>query len=95
MAQGLLGGAQAYVTEGSRLRQGARPARRQETGGAGPLAQARANKTPRTGPTYQPTVPKFRAVACFKNYDLAEIARYIDWGPFFQTWDLAGARTPS
>ncbi|MDB5820652.1 MAG: methionine synthase, partial [Rhizobacter sp.] len=26
----------------------------------------------------------------FKNYDLAELARYIDWGPFFQTWDLAG-----
>jgi 5-methyltetrahydrofolate--homocysteine methyltransferase len=26
----------------------------------------------------------------FKNWDLAEIARYIDWGPFFQTWDLAG-----
>jgi len=26
----------------------------------------------------------------FKNYDLAELAQYIDWGPFFQTWDLAG-----
>lgn len=26
----------------------------------------------------------------FKNFDLAEIAQYIDWGPFFQTWDLAG-----
>src|SRR5690606_2612114 len=26
----------------------------------------------------------------FKNYDLAELAAYIDWGPFFQTWDLAG-----
>jgi 5-methyltetrahydrofolate--homocysteine methyltransferase len=25
-----------------------------------------------------------------KNLDLAELARYIDWGPFFQTWDLAG-----
>jgi 5-methyltetrahydrofolate--homocysteine methyltransferase len=24
------------------------------------------------------------------NYDLAELANYIDWGPFFQTWDLAG-----
>ena len=27
----------------------------------------------------------------FKNFDLGEIARYIDWSPFFQTWDLAGA----
>ena len=26
----------------------------------------------------------------FKNIDLAELARFIDWGPFFQTWDLAG-----
>jgi 5-methyltetrahydrofolate--homocysteine methyltransferase len=26
-----------------------------------------------------------------KNYDLAEIAECIDWGPFFQTWDLAGS----
>ena len=24
-----------------------------------------------------------------QNFDLAELARYIDWGPFFQTWDLA------
>jgi 5-methyltetrahydrofolate--homocysteine methyltransferase len=26
----------------------------------------------------------------FRNYDLGELAAYIDWGPFFQTWDLAG-----
>lgn len=26
----------------------------------------------------------------FRNYDLNELAQYIDWGPFFQTWDLAG-----
>ncbi|HTF15189.1 MAG TPA: vitamin B12 dependent-methionine synthase activation domain-containing protein, partial [Burkholderiales bacterium] len=26
-----------------------------------------------------------------RNYDLAEIARYVDWAPFFQTWDLAGS----
>jgi len=26
----------------------------------------------------------------FRNYDLAELAACIDWGPFFQTWDLAG-----
>jgi 5-methyltetrahydrofolate--homocysteine methyltransferase len=27
----------------------------------------------------------------FRNFDLAEIARFIDWAPFFQTWDLHGA----
>jgi 5-methyltetrahydrofolate--homocysteine methyltransferase len=26
----------------------------------------------------------------FRNYDLSDLARYIDWTPFFQTWDLAG-----
>jgi 5-methyltetrahydrofolate--homocysteine methyltransferase len=29
-------------------------------------------------------------VKLLKNYDLAEIAKYIDWGPFFQTWELSG-----
>jgi 5-methyltetrahydrofolate--homocysteine methyltransferase len=29
-------------------------------------------------------------VKVLKNYDLAEIAQYIDWGPFFQTWELSG-----
>jgi 5-methyltetrahydrofolate--homocysteine methyltransferase len=54
------------------------------------LSQARANKTPVDWSTFQPTVPKFIGRRVFKNYDLAEIANYIDWGPFFQTWDLAG-----
>ena len=40
---------------------------------------------------YHPPRPKFIGRRTFKNHDLAEIARYIDWGPFFQTWDLHGA----
>jgi 5-methyltetrahydrofolate--homocysteine methyltransferase len=56
-----------------------------------PLAKARANKTPVDWSTYQPPQPKFIGRRVFKNYDLSELARYIDWGPFFQTWDLAGA----
>ncbi|MCL4745439.1 MAG: methionine synthase [Burkholderiaceae bacterium] len=70
------------------------------------LAQARANKPdlhwemraddhPGEGPHpvahYHPPKPKFIGKRLFRNYDLAEIARYIDWQPFFQTWDLAGA----
>ncbi|MFM6986628.1 MAG: vitamin B12 dependent-methionine synthase activation domain-containing protein, partial [Hydrogenophaga sp.] len=39
---------------------------------------------------YVPHPPKFIGRRVFKNFDLAEAARYIDWGPFFQTWDLAG-----
>ncbi|MFK3741226.1 methionine synthase [Massilia sp. TN1-12] len=51
------------------------------------LAQARANKAKLS---YAPAKPKFVGRRVFKNVDLALLARYIDWGPFFQTWDLAG-----
>ncbi len=56
-----------------------------------PLAKARANKTPIDWNAYTPPVPKFIGRRVFRNFDLAELAKYIDWGPFFQTWDLAGA----
>jgi len=55
-----------------------------------PLERARANKTVVDWSAYQPTVPKFIGRRVFKNFDLGELAQYIDWGPFFQTWDLAG-----
>ena len=55
-----------------------------------PLAKARANRTPVDWSGYTPPVPKFLGRRVFRNFDLAELARYIDWGPFFQTWDLAG-----
>ena len=55
-----------------------------------PLAKARANATAIDWSSYQPSVPKFIGRRVFKNFDLAELAQYIDWGPFFQTWDLAG-----
>jgi 5-methyltetrahydrofolate--homocysteine methyltransferase len=51
------------------------------------LQEARANKAKLD---YAPLKPKFIGRRVFKNVDLATIARYIDWGPFFQTWDLAG-----
>ncbi len=56
-----------------------------------PLAQARDNaaKLSFSGAA-QPVKPKFIGRRVFKNIDLALIAQYIDWGPFFQTWDLAG-----
>ena len=56
-----------------------------------PLAEARANATRITWDGYVPPKPKFIGHREFRNHDLAAIARYIDWGPFFQTWDLAGS----
>ncbi|WP_284616104.1 methionine synthase [Aquabacterium humicola] len=53
-------------------------------------ADARANRTPIDWAAYLPPKPKFIGRRVFRNYDLAELAACIDWGPFFQTWDLAG-----
>ena len=55
-----------------------------------PLAQARARAAVFDGSAYTPVPPKFIGRRVFKNFDLAELERYIDWAPFFQTWDLAG-----
>jgi 5-methyltetrahydrofolate--homocysteine methyltransferase len=54
------------------------------------LAAARANTTRIDWTGYVPPKPKFLGRRLFRNYDLAMIAKYIDWGPFFQTWDLHG-----
>jgi 5-methyltetrahydrofolate--homocysteine methyltransferase len=55
------------------------------------LADARANKVNVTfADDNAPTKPKFIGRRVFKNIDLSLIAKYIDWSPFFQTWDLAG-----
>jgi 5-methyltetrahydrofolate--homocysteine methyltransferase len=55
------------------------------------IAEARANKAKvEFSGEAAPVKPKFIGRRVFENYDLATIAQYIDWGPFFQTWDLAG-----
>ena len=38
----------------------------------------------------QPVTPQFLGTKVFEEYDLTEIAEYIDWTPFFRTWELAG-----
>jgi 5-methyltetrahydrofolate--homocysteine methyltransferase len=55
-----------------------------------PLAEARGNASRVDWSGYVPPKPKFLGRRLFRNYDLAMIAKYIDWGPFFQTWDLHG-----
>ncbi|HSI44477.1 MAG TPA: methionine synthase [Methylotenera sp.] len=55
------------------------------------IAEARANKPPLTFTGKNtPVKPKFIGRREIKNFDLSIIAQYIDWTPFFQTWDLAG-----
>lgn len=55
-----------------------------------PLAKARANKFQIDWTNYQPQKPAFTGTRTFSSYDLAELAVYIDWTPFFQTWELRG-----
>lgn len=55
-----------------------------------PLSQARANALRIDWDAYQPKVPSFLGTRIFEGWDLAELARYIDWTPFFQTWELKG-----
>ncbi len=55
------------------------------------IAQARANKRHLDFTDKNtPIKPKFIGRRVINNIDLSLIAKYIDWGPFFQTWDLAG-----
>ena len=54
------------------------------------MVDARAAKPKFDWSTYQPPRPKFIGRRTFKNFDLSELARFIDWTPFFQTWSLFG-----
>ena len=55
------------------------------------LAAARANalKLDWSG-AYRPPAPRFTGLKVFTDYSLAELVDYIDWSPFFATWELAG-----
>jgi 5-methyltetrahydrofolate--homocysteine methyltransferase len=55
------------------------------------LTEARANsaKLDWSG-DYVPPKPSFLGMKVFADYPLAELAEFIDWSPFFATWELAG-----
>ena len=55
-----------------------------------PLARARANAFKIDWDNYAPPKPLFTGTRVFRNYDVAELVPYIDWTPFFQTWELKG-----
>src|SRR5690606_35882494 len=55
-----------------------------------PLAEARARAFRPDWSAYTPPRPGFLGNRVFENFDLADLARFIDWSPFFQTWELKG-----
>jgi 5-methyltetrahydrofolate--homocysteine methyltransferase len=55
-----------------------------------PLATARANALKLDWTGYRPPKPSFLGQRVLADWDLADLARYIDWTPFFQAWELKG-----
>jgi 5-methyltetrahydrofolate--homocysteine methyltransferase len=55
-----------------------------------PIERARANRLAVDWSAYQPPRPTFTGTRVFRAYDVAELVPYIDWTPFFQTWELKG-----
>ncbi|MGI8725263.1 MAG: methionine synthase [Methyloceanibacter sp.] len=54
------------------------------------LKDTRANRLKLEWSGYVPPRPSFIGTRVFANYDLSELARHIDWSPFFQAWELKG-----
>lgn len=55
-----------------------------------PLARARENAMKPNWENYRPAKPSFLGTKIFEHYDVAALVDYIDWTPFFQTWELKG-----
>ncbi len=55
-----------------------------------PIAEARKAAFRTDWDTYRAPKPAYTGVKTFEGIDLATLARYIDWTPYFSAWDLAG-----
>jgi 5-methyltetrahydrofolate--homocysteine methyltransferase len=65
-------------------------ARGQENRARASIADARANAFTPDWTAYDPPAPSFLGTRTFAPYDLSELARHIDWTPFFASWELVG-----
>ncbi|TAE75267.1 MAG: methionine synthase [Bacteroidetes bacterium] len=65
-------------------------ARRQQDKKFATLKEARANKYKIDWGKTQIKKPTFLGTKTFNHYSLSELSKYIDWTPFFQTWELHG-----
>lgn len=54
------------------------------------IAEARANRFVPEWTGYVPPRPTFLGTKVFESYDLADLVPYIDWTPFFSTWEMRG-----
>ncbi|MES2033007.1 MAG: methionine synthase [Pseudomonadota bacterium] len=65
-------------------------ARGQDQKNRTPIEKARANRFKIDWAAATPPKPSFTGIRAFGPYDLEELARYIDWSPFFASWELVG-----
>jgi 5-methyltetrahydrofolate--homocysteine methyltransferase len=54
------------------------------------LAQARADRFAIDWQGFTPVKPSFLGTRAFRDYPVAELVPYIDWTPFFATWEMKG-----
>ncbi len=54
------------------------------------IQDARKNKFPIDWENYDAVEPLFKGVKKIENLPIDEVVKYIDWTPFFQTWELHG-----
>ena len=54
------------------------------------LEEARKRKFSENWNSYGPLKPKFTGKKTLRNFPLADLVDYLDWGPFFHTWELKG-----
>ncbi|HEX5094008.1 MAG TPA: vitamin B12 dependent-methionine synthase activation domain-containing protein, partial [Burkholderiales bacterium] len=93
VTQSLLSDARdAYVSE---VRADYEKIRRQHAGKKGPgpllpLERARQLGHAVDWTSYRPPAPAKTGLTVLANYPLEKLVPYIDWGPFFQTWELSG-----
>ncbi len=65
-------------------------ARGQDKRARSTIDEARDNAFTPDWTTYEPPAPNFIGTRTFEAYDLADLARHIDWSPFFASWELIG-----
>ncbi|MDN3517316.1 methionine synthase [Aquisalimonas lutea] len=55
------------------------------------IDKARDNRTPVDWDAFEPVTPNQLGIQVLDDYPLEELTKYIDWTPFFKSWELAGS----
>ena len=81
-----------FVEANRREQEAVRERHRAEAAGRPLLAleEARRRRTPVDWSSYQPPRPSFTGLRVFEAWPLADLVPFIDWSPFFHTWELKG-----